>query len=505
MVRRVLVAMWICCALMIAAPLADAAQARPALPSQTLQLVFPLTANTTGLERLAMSIATPGSPQYAHYRSLQWLSSRFGASPATRRRVVSYLHRVGASNVKVDGTGMFADARMTVAEAQRVFGVRLALIERGGTRFIAPISATAASASRRVPAGLRGLVKSVVGLDTRPVAKRAQAGVPSGYQNRTGTAAGCGAGQASGGFTPNQYLTAYDFGPLRAAGVAGQGETVALIEIDGFKASDVDAFAQCFGLPVPALNAYGVGGISHPLSPGGESTLDLEVLDATAPELKQIDVYESSATPANTLIAMTAPLSNRGHHPQVVSASLGLCEPDVVGAISTGGLDAAEASLAEAAATGITYLAASGDSGSADCSDNNGNPVHGLSVNYPASSWWVTGVGGTNLTLSASNQITGQPVWNDTGLQSGSAGGGGLSSRFVRPDYQSGVNAANRRAVPDVSMLADVLPGYAIYCTAGAPDCERSRVDDRRRHERCDAAARRRLCARGSDAASEGS
>src|SRR5581483_948216 len=138
-----------------------------------------------------------------------------------------------------------------------------------------------ATAANRVPAGLRGLVKSVVGLDTRPVAKPSAAGVPSGYQNRSGTATGCAGAQLSGGFTPNQYMTAYDFAPLRAAGVGGQGETAALIEIDGFKNSDVDAFAQCFGLPVPALNAYGVGGISHPLPPGGEATLDLEVLDAS--------------------------------------------------------------------------------------------------------------------------------------------------------------------------------------------------------------------------------
>ena len=126
--------------------------------------------------------------------------------------------------------------------------------------------------------------------------------MPSGYGNRTGTPSGCAGGLQSGGFTPNQYLTGYDFGPLHAANVNGQGETVALIEIDGFKDSDINAFAQCFGLPVPALNAYGVGEISHPLPPGGEATLDLEVLDAAAPALKRIDVYESSATPANTLI-----------------------------------------------------------------------------------------------------------------------------------------------------------------------------------------------------------
>ena len=41
---------------------------------------------------------------------------------------------------------------------------------------------------------------------------------------------------------------------------------------------------------------------------------------------------------------------------------------------------------------------------------------------------------------------------------------------FLRPSYQNGFVSSNRRGVPDVSMLADVLPGYNIYCTARG-DC----------------------------------
>jgi kumamolisin len=390
--------------------------------------------------------------------------------------------------VKIDPTGFFADATLTVAAAERVFGTQLARFRaQDGSHFIAPLDASAASATTHVPAALHGVVRSVVGLDTRPLVSRAAvergahaavergahaaiAGVPSD-RPLSGTPAGCAAGQAPQGFTPNQYLNAYDFGPLRAASIAGQGETVALIEIDGFKDSDVNAFASCFGLPVPALNGFGVG-VAHPLAPGGESTLDLEVLDAAAPSLKEVDVYESNASAANTLEAMTAPLGNRGHHPQIVSASLGLCEPDVLGAISRSGLDNAEASLAAAAATGVTYLASSGDDGSADCTDSQGAPMHQLAVNYPASSWWVTGVGGTNFVLNAANQIAQQFVWNDGADQAGSAAGGGLSDHFGRPGYQNGVESAGRRAVPDVSMLADIAPGFAIFCSAAPPDCD---------------------------------
>jgi subtilase family serine protease len=464
------------------AVVAHAAAVGPAPAAQPLQLVFPLAADIGGLKRFALSIATPGSPDYAQYESIARLSRRFGASPATRARVLSYLRGAGGRHVKIDPTGMFADATMSVALAERIFGTQLARFRsQDGTKFVAPSAATAATASARVPAALRGAVRSVIGLDTRPLASRAvakrsahvaTAGVPSELM-RTGTPGGCGAAQATGGFTPNQYLSAYDYLPLRNANVSGQGVRVALIEIDGFKDGDINAFANCFGLGVPALNAYGVG-VSRPLAPGGEATLDLEVLDAAAPGLKAIDVYESTPSAANTLQAMTAPLGNAGHQPQVVSASLGLCEPDVVGAISQSGLDNAEASLAEASAAGITYLASSGDQGSADCTDQNNNPTHRLAVNYPASSWWVTGVGGTNFALNSTNQMTGQIVWNDGVDQPGSAGGGGLSQRFVRPNYQTGSESANRRAVPDVAMLSDVAPGYAIYCSAAPPQCDPS-------------------------------
>ena len=250
---------------------------------------------------------------------------------------------------------------------------------------------------------------------------------------------------------------------------------MALIEIDGFKHSDITAFAKCFGLPVPKINSFGVG-VNHLLKPGGESTLDLEVLDAAAPGLKAIDVYESSANEAAALRALTSPLQNSGFKPQIISASLGLCEPFVFEAVKKKGVLNAEGALEEAAASGISFLDSSGDSGSADCIDNAGQPIARLAVNYPASSWWVTGVGGTNFALNANNTISTQFVWNDGDTQPGSSGGGGPSLLFKRPPYQNGTvgncptSKGTCREVPDVSMLADVAPGYAIFCSARV-DC----------------------------------
>jgi subtilase family serine protease len=442
-----------------------------------LQLVLPLRANITGLERFATAVTSVDSPLYGDYQPIAALANRFGASPGARARVIRYLRREGASDVKVDVTGLFADATMSASRAQRLFGTRTGR----SNRVRAGRAATAQSSATHVPAALGAAVTGVVGLDNRSVFSAPAVKAPdaarfprtppahdardfvSGYGQRTGTAAGCPSAIGDHGFTPNEYLSAYDYSPLQASGVTGQDERVALIEIDGYRHSDLRTFASCFGYPVPAVNSYGVG-IKHPLPPGGETTLDLELLDAAAPRLKEVDVYEAPPRASQVLEALTAPLHNRGHVPEVISASLGTCEPALKLTIGRSGARAAEGALALAAASGISVLASSGDAGSSACIGQDG-PLDRLAVSYPASSPYVTAVGGTNVSLTAGNEIQAQTVWNDAPLDL-SAGGGGLSGLFKRPAYQNGFNEHGKRALPDISLLGDVLPGYDIYCTA---------------------------------------
>lgn len=445
-----------------------------------LSLVLPLKTDKAGLARLATAVSTPGSPEYGQFESIPTLVHRFGAPAAERARVIGYLRGTGATQVKVDATGLYADATMSVGLAHRLFGADLAAFRTASAaRFVAPTS------SVRIPAGLTGAVTGVVGLDTRPLSSgqsetpapaplgaassitRDAANPGSAYRPRTGAASGCAGGLASGGFTPNQYLAAYGFGPLNAAGLNGAGERVALIEINGFKSSDIRAFASCFGLAVPKITRFGVG-IKRPLAAvNGETTLDLEILDAVAPGLKGIDIYESHPLATDVLRALTIPLGNRGRKPNVISASLGSCEADAKRAIGAKNISTVESALQLAAASGISVLASSGDDGSSSCFNLQGTPELRRAVSFPASSPWVTGVGGTNIALDSTNALTNQVVWNS---QSG-AGGGGYSILFKRPSWQKGFTAARHRVVPDVAMLADTSPGYAIYCTAKG-DCK---------------------------------
>ena len=465
-------------------------------PASQLQLVLPLRVNAAGLERFALAVSTPGSPQFGRHESIAAISRRFGASPSTRLRVVTWLRSHGARDVGVDATGDLAEATMTARAARRVFAAAAAA--GTGARQSAPAAL--------VPTALRGVVRAVFGLEPRSPTlatgvklrtTRAGAGEvassraqPSSELPRTGTPGGCPAGQRAGevggvpstaAFTPSQYLTAYGFLALYGSGLKGQGQRVALIETDGVKASDVRQFVDCAwgsGTPIPPIHQYRVG-IARLPAPGQEATTDAEITAVGAPGLAGIDLYETRPDITHVLKAITAPLQHPGRIPQVISVSLGACEPTVKAALGQAGLTASQYALEAATSAGATVVAAAGDTGSAGCQRNHRPPERKRAVLYPASSWYVTAVGGTNLDLTSDNQIAGEVVWNDTHQvqwkdpgTGGGAGGGGLSRIFTRPPFQNGLVKQNGRAVPDVAMLADVRPGYAVYCTS--PDCHRS-------------------------------
>jgi subtilase family serine protease len=493
-----------------AGPVAGAARVGTAPGAQPLTLDLPLRTDTAGLNRFAAAVSDPSSPEYGRYQPVAILSRRFGATPAQRRHVVSYLRSVGASDVSIDVTGQFADATMPVATATRVFGTELATFRvattAGERRFVAPTAAV------HVPAALAGSVTGVIGLDTEPFQPPQPAPLPaadrptpmpgglsgplarwsspssfgstastdfdlgSGYTPRTGTPAGCPQALAHpNGFTPNQYRQAYNIGVAPAVPGNGAGERVAVIEIDGFKPSDIAAFASCFGLPTGRIRVFHVG-IHHNLRPSFETTLDLEMLVASAPGVysRGVGVYQTRPTGSVVLRALTAPLRHSNNRPDVISASLGVCEPSLVHTPSIGraGADAFNRTLEVAAADGVSVVSAAGDAGSTACLNSRseiGRPLRLKAVSFPASSPWVTGVGGTNVALTAGNGIARQVVWNNApGLPD--AGGGGYSRLFRRPGYQRGFTRSRHRVVPDVSMLADPYPGYLVYCTA-RPGC----------------------------------
>ena len=92
--------------------------------------------------------------------------------------------------------------------------------------------------------------------------------------------------------------------------------------------------------------------------------------------------------------------------------------------------------------------------------------VPGTTLSYPAVSPFVTAVGGTRLTLGPGNHRVAETDWNDSVFGALAAGGGAQTRLQSRPAYQDGANTANHRGVPDVSALADIVPGWPVVVSS---------------------------------------
>ncbi|HKN51904.1 MAG TPA: pseudomonapepsin, partial [Amycolatopsis sp.] len=113
-------------------------------------------------------------------------------------------------------------------------------------------------------------------------------------------------------------------------------------------------------------------------------------------------------------------------------------------------------------AEGISYFAAAGDDGTTDCYRQTGSAAK--AVDFPASSPNITAVGGTKLSVTSANAYSSEVTWNDG--SSGGSTGGGISTIFTAPSWQSSQSTTYRK-VPDVSADASPSSGYYIY-TAGS-------------------------------------
>ncbi|HWS61320.1 MAG TPA: S53 family peptidase [Steroidobacteraceae bacterium] len=305
-----------------------------------------------------------------------------------------------------------------------------------------------------LPPELAGVVEAVLGLDNRPQAKPHFRIRPPGDTRNLAAAA-----PDSVSFSPTQIAELYGF----PAGT-GAGECVAIIELGGgYRPSDLDSYFAGLGLAVPSVVAVSVDhGANSPTGagsgPDGEVMLDIEVVGAIANQAK-IAVYFAPNTDAGFLDAITTAVHDTTHKPSVISISWGAAE----NSWTTQAMSAMDSAFQAAAAMGITVCCASGDNGSSDGATDGGDHV-----DFPASSSFALACGGTNLQASGST-VESETVWN--GGAGGGATGGGVSSLFPLPAWQTALSATDgqgrkvpltMRGVPDVAGDADPATGYNV-------------------------------------------
>lgn len=440
--------------------------------------------NQTDLENYVHTLDTT-TTQHAHpHMTLDQIVKAYGPLPNAQQAVTAYMQQAGFTLAATYKHHLMISFDGTIANAEQAFSLSINNYRTlSGRTFYAPAT------DPSVPTALASVMQSINGLDTvahythQPVvSKKGTRGVLRANAN---TSACLSASTTPNYYLPSQLATAYNLQGLYNQGLHGEGQSVALFELDDYAQSDIAAYTSCYGgktVPITRVQVSGGSG-PHPGSGALEVELDMELVLSAAPHLANLRVYEAPNTDAGVIAEWSQIVSDAV---PVVSTSWGACEPLVTKA----SLQLENALFTIAAAQGQSILAAAGDHSTDDC-DGQAKGVT-ESVDDPASQPYVTGVGGTTLVSTASphpsEQYWGQGTFN--GHTSG--GGGGVSTLWTLPSWQqapgvlssfssaapcaanTGNTGKNCREVPDVSLNADPSFGYPTYCTLTAANCSSS-------------------------------
>jgi subtilase family serine protease len=442
-----------------------------ALPGSTTMHIEVALAprDPAALSQYANQVSTPGSPLYHAYIARGQFASLFGPTKATVNSVYAALRALGLRPGAISSDHLSIPVTATAGQVESAFGVsmasyRLAAGGRGYANTTAP----------KLPASIAAHVQAIIGLDNLTRMRSFASAPAKASMKLTSTkavtpavrAAGpqpCAAAvnqhNSQGGLTADELATSYEFSGLYSAGDLGAGQTVGIVEFgEPNEQSDINTFENCYGIHT-SVRYDKVDGFSGTGFGAGEAVLDIETVASMAPNAKII-VYQAPNTGAASIDIYRVMVDQ--DVARVISESYGLCEHYQ----DPNNANAATTLYLQAAVQGQTIVASSGDDGSEGCLQNDGVQTR-LSVNFPASDPFVTGVGGTTVFQAQAPPNLGETVWNEQSLQEG-AGGGGKSTFYSQPTFQHsfGINSSVRE-VPDVSADADPQTGYVLFYNGG--------------------------------------
>jgi len=468
--------------------------------------------NQTALEALAQTVSTPGSASYGQYLTAAQFHQQFSPSQADVNSVRSWLTGQGFNIVYVPGNNHYVSAEGTLAQAATAFGTSFGLYNIQGLTLRAPTSDLV------VPSSIASVVSGVVGLDqsyqlvhtdtagggSDPDATPTPAFVNAppcstywaeklavGFTNPYGAGA---LPYAPCGYTPQQVKGAYGLG---ATTWDGSGQTVAIIDAYASPTifQDVNQWSTNRGLPkltpsqftqvvAPGTYRHPEAGLKQdPQGWYGEESLDVEAVHGMAPGANI--VYVGAPNNFQDLDAALNHVVDR-QLAQIVTNSYGF--PTEL--LPPGFIKPYEDTILQGVVEGIGIYFSSGDNSDESLS------VGYVTADWPASSPYVTAVGGTSLAVGAANNYlfetgwgTRRSRWNTTCSSVITwcptppgvwlyGSGGGVSRLFAEPSYQVGVvqqsvfaaQGRTGRAVPDIAALGDPNTGYLIGQTQTFPD-----------------------------------
>jgi subtilase family serine protease len=476
--------------------------------------------NESQAEALARAVSDPSSSSYGKYLSPAQFNQQFAPTSADVSAVTQWLQSQGLTVDYVPSNNHYVAAEGTAAQVSAAFGVQLNQYTVNGKSLRAPAS------DLSVPSSISGTVAGVLGIDQSAalihpdIATEPDASPTPGFRNAppcssywdqkdTATTPvsdpvagfsnvflpnyqGSSRPFAPCGYAGAQLQSAYGVAAPIASGTNGTGVTVAIIDAYASPtiASDANTYFSRHGLPTFTSGQFSQvvapGIYNHPESLAqdpqgwyGEETLDVEAVHTTAPGAKI--VYVGSPNNYQDLDAAMNYVVSR-HAADIVTNSYGFSTE----LLPPGYVKPENDTFIQGAIEGIGIYFSSGDSGD----ETFGGPANTATADWPASSPWVTAVGGTSLAVGASNDYLFETGWGTDRNRLNCKGflkqvnswcgsevylygsGGGTSRIFAEPSYQQGVvpnGLATRwstsfpgRVVPDIAAVGDPNTGMLI-------------------------------------------
>lgn len=465
-------------------PAARSAQDMGSMPSSTrlsgISIVFRRSSEQEArLLALISAQQNPASPMYHKWLTPEEFAAEFGMVESDLAKVATWLEQEGFS---IDGVSRSKNRMAfsgTVGQINAAFDTELRYYSIGGTMRYAP------SKDISLPAALASVVETVTNLSSlRP---RSHVRFRKNFTSS----------QSGDHFlTPKDVDAIYDITKAYDAGYTGSGQSIAIVGQSEVYLSDIENFQNAAGLTVkdPTLVLVPDSG-SAAVSSGdeAESDLDLEYSGGIGTGAAIYFVYVGDNSNYSVWDSINYAVDTRIS--PIISGSYGDCETDL-GSSNYATLNAV---LEQAAAQGQTVIAAAGDNGSSDCfgySDLTTSQQEALAVDFPASSQYVTGMGGTEFpaadvaasnttywesangsdVISSALSYIPEQVWNDDSSLSSessvtelSSGGGGISTLTSRPNWQTGVPgipSGSYRLVPDISLDASPNNAGYLFCSS---------------------------------------
>ena len=416
--------------------------------------------NEAALDDLIAQVSDPASPNYRHYLTTQEFTDQFAPTEADYQAVIDFARSHGLTVTATHANRMLLEVSGRTAQVQSAFKVSLHTYRHPteNRTFYAPDTEPEVPASLAIldVSGLNNYASPHSFLRLRPdatnapVAKAAQPQLGSGL---------------FGSYMGNDFRAAY----VPGTSLNGSGQNVALVQFDGYFASDINLYESQAGLPNVSLTNILLSGASGlPVTFNGtiEVSLDIEMVISMASGVNQVMVYEGNPFNFQPNVVLNRIATDNAA--RQISSSWGW----------TGGPTATTDQIfKEMILQGQTCFFASGDDDALLPGEVDNPGFFGTPSDNP----YITVVGGTTLsTTGPGGAYTSETVWNwgiEFGLD-GEGSRGGISSYYSIPWWQTNVNmTANGgsitfRNLPDVALTADnvlviALGGASLPGTGG--------------------------------------